>query len=456
MKKILIVDDEQEIRELLQDFVEEMGFEVQIASDGKIGTQKALLIKPDLIISDIKMPSLNGIELLHWCSKNLSTTPIVLMSGFTDILLAEEAISLGAKDLIAKPFDFEALEGTIKNIFDSKKLAKSNFKDNIFYRLDIEKFVSGTVLPCSIFIKIRNDHYVKLAEKGNSVPKDDIERHKSKKLKSLYVLKEEYSNFLNFNFEILDRLKGNEDISEDKIVNFVTYTNELILEKTFVSELDNKSIEDVISYSNQALDILKDHTSLMKTLSDVSENSTYIYSHSLSTAIISYLIAKEIGWTREPTLFKVFLAGLLHDIGLKEVPKDLLEKNQALFTEDERKLYESHPVRGMEILNALGGIPEEVILASYQHHEDNKGTGYPLKKMKTSISQISRVVSVADVSCKKMIGDKKIGLEALRVATKKVLEYQKDYYDQDALEALCKIISLDIVKSSKSDKNNLG
>ena len=113
-------------------------------------------------------------------------------------------------------------------------------------------------------------------------------------------------------------------------------------------------------------------------------------------------------------------------------------------TQEERKLYESHTVRGMETLNALGGIPEEVILASYQHHEDNKGTGYPLKKMKNSTSKISKVVSVADISCKKMIGDKKVGLDALRDSTKKVLEYQKDYYDQDAMSALCKIISIDI------------
>ncbi|GEM_PF-3389320 len=82
-------------------------------------------------------------------------------------------------------------------------------------------------------------------------------------------------------------------------------------------------------------------------------------------------------WTAPSTLYKVSLAGLFHDIGYKELDRELITKKRALLTSDEIHLIESHVTRGRDIILSLAGIPEDIALIVYQHHEDCLGQGYP-------------------------------------------------------------------------------
>jgi putative nucleotidyltransferase with HDIG domain len=440
--KILIVDDNQQILDLLKGFFEDEDFEVNLASSGKNAKEQIPLYEPDLIISDIKMEPMNGIELLHFVKREASEIPVVLMTGFADLLMVEEALELGAFSLIKKPFEFEKLLETVQSALDIPLAKKPEFVDKQFLKIDLNRFVSGNTVPCCLFIRIKENHFVKIAHKGESIPPNTLDRFKEKKLEFLHVLKEEYGEFIGFNFRILEGIDTAKNISNEKAISFINYSNSLILEKTFLLELNKQTIKEVEKFSNLAFSILTERKSLMNMLKSLSDHCEYTYAHSLSTAIMSYLLAKKVSWNNEATLMKVFMAGLLHDVGLKFIPKDILDKNPMMWTEDERKEYESHTTRGMEALNSIGDIPEEVILSAYQHHEDCTGHGFPLSLMKSKISPVSKLVSCADIIEDKIVGKHDLSLNGYREAVKQVEKFKRNHYDAFFLDALKEVLKM--------------
>ena len=122
MAKILIIDDERSIRNTLKDILEFEQYKVEVAEDGKQGLDMAKAGNFDLIFSDIKMPEMDGMELLQALIKEGIESPIVMISGHGNIETAVEAIKLGAFDFIEKPIDLNRLLVTVKNALDKKQL----------------------------------------------------------------------------------------------------------------------------------------------------------------------------------------------------------------------------------------------------------------------------------------------------------------------------------------------
>lgn len=116
MKKILVIEDNQEILENTAEILELSHYEVATAPNGKIGVEQALTQKPDLILCDIMMPELDGYGVLHMVQKNpdLQSTPFIFLTAKTEKEEVRKGMSLGADDYITKPFDPTDLLTTIE------------------------------------------------------------------------------------------------------------------------------------------------------------------------------------------------------------------------------------------------------------------------------------------------------------------------------------------------------
>ncbi len=124
MAEILIIDDERSIRNVLKDILGTEGFVVTEAADGKEGLEKFTHQNFDLILCDIKMPKLDGIEFLSAAMLLKPETPIIMISGHGNIETAVDAVKKGAYDYIAKPPDLNRLLITIRNALDKNSLVK--------------------------------------------------------------------------------------------------------------------------------------------------------------------------------------------------------------------------------------------------------------------------------------------------------------------------------------------
>lgn len=122
MPRILIIDDEKNIRRTLREILEYENFKVDEAADGQEGLNMAQKGKYDVILTDIKMPKMDGIEVLDKLMAQGIDSPIVMISGHGNIETAVEAVKKGAFDFIAKPLDLNRLLVTIRNAMDKSQL----------------------------------------------------------------------------------------------------------------------------------------------------------------------------------------------------------------------------------------------------------------------------------------------------------------------------------------------
>ena len=122
MAKILVIDDERAIRNSLKDILSYENHTVEDASDGLAGLELIKLNKYDLVLSDIKMPGLDGLELLQKLEDIEPHPTVVMISGHGNIETAVESIKRGAFDFIPKPLDLNRLLVTVRNALDKEKL----------------------------------------------------------------------------------------------------------------------------------------------------------------------------------------------------------------------------------------------------------------------------------------------------------------------------------------------
>lgn len=141
MTKILIIEDEEPIRRVLVKILGEENdqFVISQAEDGKQGTKMIYEDEFDLILCDIKMPKMDGLEVLDKANKKGVTTPFIMLTGHGNIETAVHAMKIGAYDFIPKPPDLNRLLISIRNAIESKHLIKENvrLKKKIAKKYDI-------------------------------------------------------------------------------------------------------------------------------------------------------------------------------------------------------------------------------------------------------------------------------------------------------------------------------
>ena len=119
--KIWIADDDEAIRMVLEEGLKSAGLEIVTFADGESLIDALNNDKPDLIISDIKMPGMHGYDLLKHIKNNYDKLPVIIMTAFTDMQAAIDAYGGGAFEYIPKPFDLEEAIITVKKALEEHK-----------------------------------------------------------------------------------------------------------------------------------------------------------------------------------------------------------------------------------------------------------------------------------------------------------------------------------------------
>lgn len=137
--KVLIIEDERPVRESFRYYLEDLNYEVQEADEGKRGLELFSQHRPDLVITDLRMPNMGGHSVLAEITKAAPDIPLIVVSGTGNITDTVEALRLGAWDYLLKPVsDLAMLEHAILKALDRARL----LKENRIYQLDLEEKVS--------------------------------------------------------------------------------------------------------------------------------------------------------------------------------------------------------------------------------------------------------------------------------------------------------------------------
>lgn len=153
MSSILIVDDEQSYRQLLSLVFEGDGHSIRTAMNGREALELLHAEPAEIIISDVKMPDMDGIDLLRAVRETLPDVGVILMTAFASVETAREAFKLGADDFIQKPFDVEELKLIVRKTIEKQALIDENraFKRAQRERGSIKNIVGNSAKMTAIF-----------------------------------------------------------------------------------------------------------------------------------------------------------------------------------------------------------------------------------------------------------------------------------------------------------------
>ena len=153
-QKILVIEDEEYIQELLQYNLERNGYEIQIEGDGKAGMEKALSGEFDLILLDLMLPNVNGIGICQAIRRNKKTvnTPVIMLTAKAEELDKVLGLEIGADDYVTKPFSIRELVARVKALLrrtspivldkEDRKEVKHQFLSIRNITMDLDKFVA--------------------------------------------------------------------------------------------------------------------------------------------------------------------------------------------------------------------------------------------------------------------------------------------------------------------------
>jgi response regulator RpfG family c-di-GMP phosphodiesterase len=440
VQKILVVEDNDFFREAISDLLTENKFKVFQAPNGRSAKDLIAMQNFDLVLTDIQMPGLTGIELLAW-SKTHKPVPFIMMTGFSLLLETKTAYELGAVDFLAKPFNDSDLLAKIRLALKPKgggaELVENTKETTIEYgKVSIDEFIARPKADFDVFIKLSEEKYIKVITEGESIESKRVSHYKEKGVKYLHIKKSDFGKLLRFNLDISKMITKSQGISVEKKANFMKYTGEVILEKAFVKGLDRESFKEAQAYLTNSIELIADSGEMLDLLGVLNSHTDWVYAHSLGVAMYSVMMTQKLGYESSQTLFKLSMAGMFHNIGEKEIDREILEKPRHLLSAAERKVLESHVSRGKDILLAIKGIPEDIVQIVYEHHEDSIGQGYPNAKTKRDSHPLSPILQVANLFVEQALKGPhykgKTGLEAIQHIEKM---YQ-DRFDPKCIQAL--------------------
>lgn len=398
-KRILIVDDDAMFRKSLLRLLERVGAEVIQAENGTEAANIFGLEGPDCTITDIRMPGMNGLELMHHIKRVKPDHPVILMTGFAEIKETEEAFQIGAAGFLSKPFnksDLLEVLAVALNLVSLQIEQEQTSLDPLYCKIPLDDFVTGKTIQFNIFVRLSSTKYVKIANEGIDLSLERIQSYKEKGIKYLYIHKEDFKRYVGFNLAILSAVKDKRDINKEKKLVILHQATNTLLEDAFVRTVDADTYDGARITVDTMVSLVSDNQGLFECLCSLAQDHDPLYAHLIGVSFISVLIAKQHGWSSPATLCKISLSGLLHDIGKKGIPKSILTKLASERTPEETHLYETHPVRGYDMMAEIKGVPQEVLQAIMQHHEDCLGLGYPLKLTKNKIGPVAKLIAVAD------------------------------------------------------------
>jgi len=111
--RVLVVDDEEHVTEIIEEYFTSLGYEVDIAHDGADALRRAVAVRPDVVLLDINMPGVTGDEALNRLHAIDPTVPIVMLTANADEDVARDLLRRGAMDYVTKPFQLETLDRVI-------------------------------------------------------------------------------------------------------------------------------------------------------------------------------------------------------------------------------------------------------------------------------------------------------------------------------------------------------
>lgn len=263
-------------------------------------------------------------------------------------------------------------------------------------------FVEGMTLPVPLYLRMGRGNYLTIGRQGDKARLSSFHSLTDPKV-SVYVRATDHTQLIEYMTNLTGKVISQQNVPDLLKVRFINSLADDALNaisgKGFASVAQMQRVSMLLVDLGKTLPGFQD---VLKLLMDLPVGES---KHAMATCMISLAICEEMKMNHRQALEKVALGSLLHDVGLKSLPKGLLSKPKHLWTPEELQAYEQHPVRSVEMLRDLRDITNDVLLIVVEHHENSQGTGFPKKLRDVKISPLGKVVGVGNYFASLLFSD---------------------------------------------------
>lgn len=425
---MLIVDDEKFIRDILADFLGMEGYVVRTAEDGTSALNELTSSRYDLIISDLKMPRMGGIELLEAIGQKAPNALTVIMTGFGTVETAIDAMKRGAYDYILKPFKVDEVIHVVQRGLEKQRLSAENIRlkealslykvsEAIQASLSLEEILA--TLGDTALHEIQGDlvstwlddgeghfferqrlvpsHVTDASSFGALDPAAFVRHFTSENMVLehgsqgarffAHVPTVALASLISVPLRMKTRLLGWISVlSFDKTKRFDEGQRKLL---SIVASRAAAAIENARLYEDLRATFQQTIQGLAKAIDKMDR---YTAGHSDRVATYATYLAMRLGLP--PDMIEIVRqSALMHDIGKIGCVMNLNKPGK--LTQDEYEVFKKHPGFGRDILEPIRFL-HPLIPGVHLHHERWDGRGYPLGLKGNDVPLIARIIAVAD------------------------------------------------------------
>jgi response regulator RpfG family c-di-GMP phosphodiesterase len=421
--RVLVVDDEKFIRDILADFLGMEGYLVRTAEDGTAAVAELERARYDLVISDLKMPKMGGIELLEHTLKQKPSVLTVIMTGFGTVETAIDAMKRGAYDYVLKPFKVDEVIHVVQRGLEKQRLEADNIRmkealalykvsEAIQSSLSVDQVVQTLVDTArqeleadSVRLWLEDGEGGFVSREGESTAATGTPSLAA--LQKHFTLSESLFEHGKNGAPFFEQLPEGEGLgsilgvalrSGTRLFGFlVVYTHD---PRKRLEEGQRKLLSIVASRAAAAIDntrlYLDLRASFQQTIQGLAKAidrmDRYTSGHSDRVATYAMMLGRRLHLP--PDVIEIVRqSALMHDIGKIGCVLNLNKPGK--LTQDEYEVFKKHPGYGRDILEPIKFL-HPLIPGVHLHHERWDGRGYPLGLKGEHIPLIARIISVAD------------------------------------------------------------
>lgn len=271
-----------------------------------------------------------------------------------------------------------------------------SLKEEELIAVSPDEFIPGSLVPADVYLKLSDQKYILISRKGTKATFNQLHATEREEVEKLYVKKIDYKDCVGQNLTVAGILVQKNDVSDQFKADFISKTADIVFKEIQSLGFNHETLEHAKNVSSSIQKLASSKQDLLSVVTIMNSISNDLMKHSLSVSVISVIIAKTMNFMFPLTLEKLALGGMLHDVGMKEFSKELIEKPRHLMTQEEVSLYETHVMRGVEVIRSMPSIPEDLISIVLEHHENAVGQGYPRHLRDFKMNPLAKIVALAD------------------------------------------------------------
>jgi len=430
--KILVLDDEPPITKVLSRFLRSHGYEVFEVNNPLKVEEYLLYTDLSLLISDVNMPGMDGLEVLELVKKSKPELPVLILTGVSTIETAVQATKLGASEYLTKPINNESLLKAVRThiqvdqaipesvkelineslageedqaLVESDKImlkdeiASTNSIPDGLVEINFEDILPGQFLPFALYIQIYNKntnrHYIRKISKENTVFTSGLKNIlQQRRLASVFIREQDYSAFLEYYKAIkLSQSFQHQKIRDDKRLLVYGKAVEAVMD-ILTDPADNKNIKAAVDLVDDLFKTIVDDPVTYLDMFKLFKRDTTIFNHSANVCLLTVSFGIYLR-LQAKTVNILGLGGLFHDVGMNRVDKRILERKGPL-TKLEWDEIKKHPERGFALLKTSLIVPTPSLRIIMEHHEKEDGSGYPRGLKGDQVSKAAQICQIVD------------------------------------------------------------